>query len=158
MIEEIDVEKMHFPVHYLQIILNILGSNITFNAMKGSFKRCKLLFRILFHVWNFINIVQVVTSIFLIVKVHRLDGSIKLLLSRFFQAACSLFNIIFLRMKRDKLKELLINVNTLKSLTSLSRKRFKYMAIFTALYIQIFSILCIGFFVTSLKPEKKWMK
>lgn len=58
-------------------------------------------------------------------------------------------------MKRDKLKELLINLNRLKSLTSLSCKRFKYMAIFTALYIQISSILCIGFFVTSLKPEKK---
>lgn len=155
MVEEIDVEKMHFPVYYLQIILNILGSNITFSAMKGSFKRCKLLFGILFHVWNFINIVQVVISIFLIVKVRRLDGSIKLVLSHFFQAVCSLFNIIFLHMKRDKLKELLINVNTLKSLTSLSRKRFKYMAKFTALYIQIFSILCIGFFITSLSPEKK---
>lgn len=121
MVEEIDVEKMHFPVYYLQIILNILGSNITFSAMKGSFKRCKLLFRILFHVWNFINIVQVVTSIFLIVNVRRLDGSIKLLLSHFFQAACSLFNIIFLHMKRDKLKELLINVYIKKSYESKSQ-------------------------------------
>lgn len=153
MVKEIVVKKIYFPVYYMYIILNFLGLNINFKTVKANYKNINSLFRILFHIWNFTNIVKVVCFISLIVTTRPIDGSIKLLISHAFQRACTLSNRIFLYMNRKKLKELLIEINTLKNLKTLSRKRFKYIIIVVVFYIQVFAALSIGFFILSSTPE-----
>lgn len=153
MVKEIPVKKIYFPVYYMHMILNLLGLNIDFRTMKDNYKGINLLYKILFHVWNFSTVVQLVSLICIIFTMRGIDGSIKLLISHLFQRLCTLTNRVFLYMNRKKLKELLLEINTLKSLKSLSHKRFKCIIIITVFYIQISAALCIGFFILSSNSE-----
>lgn len=145
----IPVKKIYFPVYYMHMILNLLGLNIDFRTMKDNNKGINLLYKILFHVWNITTVVQVVSLISLIVTMRSIDGSIKLLISHLLQRVCTLTSRVFLYMNRKKLRELLIEINALKSHKKLSRKRFKCFIIITVFYIQISAVLSIGFFILS---------
>lgn len=150
-------KEIHFVVNCMQFVLNSVGLNIAFPAMEYNYRNPPIVFKFSYYIWNIITTVQIVTFLSLVFTIPA-HGSIKIFISHAFQRALSLTNRLFLYMNKDKCKEILLEINTLKSLKIVRCKRMKCMLIITSLYIHICTVICVYTLLKSLTAEETEMR
>lgn len=152
-IKRIISTEIHFIVYCIQFVLNAVGLNVAFPATEYKYRNRHIVFKLLYYFWNIITAMQVVTFLSLVFTMPA-HGSIKIFISHVLQRAFSLSNRMLLYTNRNKCKEILLEINTLKSLTTVKCKRIKYMLIITALYIHICTVISVYALLNSLTTEE----
>lgn len=150
-------KEIHFVVHCMQFVLNSVGLNIAFPAMDYKNRNSHIVFKFSYYIWNLITTVQIVTFLSLVFTMPA-HGSIKIFVSHAFQRAFSLTNRMFLYINKNKCEEILLEINTSKSLKTVRCKQIKYMLILAALYIHICTVISTYALLKSLTTEEIEMR